>query len=51
MNILSNKKPQGDINPAFEEELKKVLQQVWDNRINISQSNLDVFRRFVNKKH
>jgi len=51
MNILSDKKPQGDINPAFEEELKKVLQQVWDNRFNISQSNLDVFKRFANKKH
>ena len=51
MNILLDKKPQGDVNPAFEEELKKVLQQVWDNRFNISQSNLDVFRRFANKKH
>jgi hypothetical protein len=51
MNILSDKKPQGNVNPAFEEELKKVLQQVWDNRFNISQSNLDVFRRFANKKH
>ena len=51
MNILSDKKPQGDINPAFEEELKKVLQQVWDNRFNISQSNLDVFKRFANKKY
>jgi hypothetical protein len=51
MNILLDKKPQGNVNPAFEEELKKVLQQVWDNRFNISQSNLDVFRRFANKKH
>ena len=51
MNLHSNKKSQGDINPAFEEELKKVLQQIYDNRFNISQSNLDVFRRFANKKH
>ena len=51
MDIISSKKPQGDINPAFEEELKKVLQQIWDNRFNISHSNLDVFRRFANKKH
>jgi hypothetical protein len=51
MNLHSNKKLQGDINPAFEEELKKVLQQIYDNRFNISQSNLDVFRRFANKKH
>jgi hypothetical protein len=51
MNLHSNKKPQGDINPAFEEELKKVLQQIYDNRFNISQSNLDVFKRFANKKH
>ena len=51
MNLHSNKKLQGDINPAFEEELKKILQQIYDNRFNISQSNLDVFRRFANKKH
>jgi len=48
--VLKTKKPQGDINPVFEEELVKVLQQVWDNRFNISQSNLDVFKRFASKK-
>ena len=30
MNILSNKKPQGDVNPAFEEDLKKVLIQIMN---------------------
>ena len=30
MNLHSNKKPQGDINPAFEEELKKSTKQKVD---------------------
>jgi hypothetical protein len=40
-----------DVNPAFEEVLKKELDKIWENRFNISFRNLEVLRRFANKKH
>ena len=44
-------KKQPDINPAFEEALKKELDKIWKNRFNISFRNLEALRRFANKKH
>jgi len=40
-----------DVNPAFEEVLKKELDKIWENRFNISFRNLEALRRFANKKH
>jgi hypothetical protein len=48
--VLKTKKPQGDINPVFEEELVKVLQQIWDNRFNVSHSMLKILKHVANKK-
>ena len=42
-------KKQPDINPAFEEMLKKELDKIWENRFNISMKNLDILRRLANK--
>jgi hypothetical protein len=38
-----------DVNPAFEEMLKKELDKIWENRFNISVKNLEVLRRLANK--
>jgi hypothetical protein len=38
-----------DVNPAFEEILKKELDKIWENRFNISVKNLEVLRRLANK--
>ena len=40
-----------DVNPAFEEILKKELDKIWENRFNISVKNLEVLRRLANKLH
>jgi hypothetical protein len=42
-------KKQPNINPAFEEMLKKELDKIWENRFNISMKNLDILRRLANK--
>ena len=42
-------KKQPDINPAFEEMLKKELDKIWENRFNISVKNLEILRRLANK--
>ena len=42
-------KKQPDINPAFEEMLKKELDKIWENRFNISVKNLELLRRLANK--
>ena len=58
MNILikqmmntkhSPSKPMKDINPAWENEIKKVLDSVWENRYRLSLSNLEMLRRLANK--
>jgi hypothetical protein len=38
-----------DVNPAFEEMLKKELDKIWENRFNISLKNLEILRRLANK--
>jgi hypothetical protein len=42
-------KKQPDVNPAFEEMLKKELDKIWENRFNISVKNLEILRRLANK--
>ena len=42
-------KKQPDVNPAFEEMLKKELDKIWENRFNISLRNLEILRRLANK--
>ena len=38
-----------DINPAYEAEIKKVLDAIWENRFRLSLSNLELLRRLSNK--
>jgi len=58
MNILikqtmntknSPSKPMKDINPAWEAEIKKTLDALWENRFRLSLSNLEQLRRLANK--
>ena len=49
MNPKPKKQP--DINPAFEEMLKKELDKIWENRFNISVKNLELLRRLGNKTY
>ena len=44
-------KKQPDVNPAFEEMLKKELDKIWENRFNISVKNLELLRRLGNKTY
>ena len=38
-----------DINPAYEAEIKKILDAIWENRFRMSLSNLELLRRLANK--
>jgi hypothetical protein len=38
-----------DINPAYEAEIKKLLDALWENRYRLSLENLDLLRRLANK--
>jgi hypothetical protein len=38
-----------DINPAYEAEIKKALDAIWENRFRLSLSNLEQLRRLANK--
>ena len=38
-----------DINPAYEAEIKKLLDAIWENRFRLSLSNLEQLRRLANK--
>jgi hypothetical protein len=42
-------KNQPPMNPAWENEIKKQLDKIWENRFNISLKNLEVLRRLANK--
>ena len=41
--------PMKDINPAWEAEIKKVLDETWENRYRLSLENLKMLRRLANK--
>ena len=36
-----------DINPVWENEIKKVLDSVWENRYRLSLENLKILRRLA----
>jgi len=38
-----------DINPAYEAEIKKALDAIWENRYRLSLSNVEHLRRLANK--
>ena len=38
-----------DINPAYEAEIKKALDAIWENRYRLSLSNLEQLHRLANK--
>jgi hypothetical protein len=38
-----------DINSAYEAEIKKLLDAIWENRFRISLSNLEMLHRLANK--
>jgi len=38
-----------DINPVWENEIKKLLDSVWENRFRLSLSNLELLRKLANK--
>jgi hypothetical protein len=42
-------KPMKDINPAWEAEIKKQLDAIWENRYRLSLSNLELLCRLANK--
>jgi regulator of replication initiation timing len=45
----SPSKQMKDINPAWEAEIKKVLDEIWENRYRLSLENLKMLRRLANK--
>jgi len=47
---MKNNMSQQQINPAWEAEIKKVLDELWKNRFNLSLRNVETLRRFANKK-
>jgi hypothetical protein len=38
-----------DINPAYEAEIKKLLDAIWENRFRLSVNNVELLRKFANK--
>jgi hypothetical protein len=50
MNTKSHpSKPMKDINSAWEAEIKKQLDAVWENRFRLSLNNLETLRKLANK--
>ncbi len=41
--------PMKDINPAWEAEIKKQLDAIWNNRYRLSQNNLQMLKNLANK--
>ena len=42
-------KNQPPMNPAWENEIKKQLDKIWENRYCLSLSNLEMLRKLANK--
>jgi predicted neutral ceramidase superfamily lipid hydrolase len=40
-------KPTPDINPVWEEEIKKILEELWENRHKLSVGKLRTIRNFI----
>jgi len=36
------------MNPAFEEALRKALDDVWDNRANLNHGTISILKQFAN---
>lgn len=45
----SPSKPMMEINSAWEAEIKKTLDALWENRYRLSLENLKMLHRFANK--
>lgn len=45
----SPSKPMMEINSAWEAEIKKTLDALWENRYRLSLANVEFLRRFANK--
>lgn len=45
----SPSKPMVEINSAWEAEIKKTLDALWENRHRLSLANVELLRRFANK--
>jgi hypothetical protein len=45
----SPSKQMKDINPAWEAEIKKTLDALWENRHRLSLANVEFLRRLANK--
>lgn len=43
-------KQQPSISSTWEKEIKKVMDELWQNRHNLSTNNVETLRRFANKK-
>jgi hypothetical protein len=48
IRFTDNMKPV-DINPAYEAEIKKQLDAIWENRFRLSVNNVELLRRLANK--
>jgi len=46
---MNTKKPMKDINSAWEAEIKKQLDAIWENRYRLSLANVELLRRLANK--
>jgi hypothetical protein len=47
----SHSKPTPAINPAYEAEIKKIIDALWENRFNLNLRNLETLHKFANKRH
>ncbi len=45
----SSSKPMMEMNSAWEAEIKKTLDALWENRHRLSLANVELLRRFANK--
>jgi hypothetical protein len=45
----SPSKPMTEINSAWEAEIKKTLDALWENRYRLSLANVELLRKFANK--
>jgi hypothetical protein len=46
-NIIN---PKNSINPVWENEIRQILDQIWENRSNLGLGSLEILRRLSNKK-
>jgi hypothetical protein len=49
--MTSPSKKTQEMNPVWEAEIKKVLDELWKNRFNLSLRNVETLRRLADKKY